>query len=132
MPLTDSQLKHLLGFVGYGTLTANTWFIGMEEGGGGEANILARLNFKAAEDCAEAHRQLGITRFHIQPGSPSCQPKVQRTWGRMAHLMLLLEGKEPTTESRRLYQAERLGRTHGDTLLMELMPLPKRSLREWG
>ncbi len=43
-PLTDSELDHLLNFIGYGTLDADVWFLGMEEAGGGEANIRAELH----------------------------------------------------------------------------------------
>jgi len=35
-PLTDAQLNHLLAFIGYGSLQADVWFVGMEEGGGSD------------------------------------------------------------------------------------------------
>jgi hypothetical protein len=35
-PVTDSELSHLLNFIGYGTLDADVWFLGMEEAGGDE------------------------------------------------------------------------------------------------
>jgi hypothetical protein len=41
--LTDRELIHLLEFVGYGTLDAGVWFLGMEEAGGGEDNLRKRL-----------------------------------------------------------------------------------------
>lgn len=123
--LTDAELQHLLAFVGYGHLNAKVWFIGMEEGGGGEANLRARLKFKPVEDCAKAHEILGITRLH------GPQPRIQRTWRGMCYLMLRLAGQTPNAENIRRYQADHLGRTHGDTLLCELMPLPKPSLGHW-
>ena len=64
MTLNDSELEHLLDFVGYGRLDAPVWFLGMEEAGGGEDNLRARLKFGTVEDCAEAHRLLGITKHH--------------------------------------------------------------------
>ena len=63
-PLTDKELEHLLSFIGYGSLDADVWFLGMEEAGGGEANIHTRLNFQTIEDNAEAHKMLGVTNLH--------------------------------------------------------------------
>jgi hypothetical protein len=51
----------------------------------------------------------------------------------MSEFMLRLGGlTEQTTEDRRNYQVEKLGRTNGDTLLLELLPIPKRSIDTWG
>lgn len=72
-PLTDSELDHLLNFIGYGTLDADVWFIGMEEAGGGEDNIRTRLKFRTVEDNAMAHKMLGVTNLHWG------KRKIQRT-----------------------------------------------------
>ena len=64
LPLSDSDLDHLLNFIGYGRLEADVWFLGMEEAGGGEANIRARLKFRPVEDNAEEHKMLGVTHLH--------------------------------------------------------------------
>ncbi|HCB50631.1 MAG TPA: hypothetical protein DEP47_14220 [Chloroflexi bacterium] len=45
-PLTDSELEHLLNFIGCGTLDADVWFLGNEEAGSGVANIRTRLKFR--------------------------------------------------------------------------------------
>jgi hypothetical protein len=50
----------------------------------------------------------------------------------MCHIMLRLEGREPTRENIRDYQANHLGRVHGRTLLTELMPIPKPAVSHWG
>ena len=63
-PLSDAELDHLLGFIGYRTLDADDWFLGMEEAGGGEANLRTRLKFRKVEDNAEAHRKLGVPHLH--------------------------------------------------------------------
>jgi hypothetical protein len=47
--LADSELDHLLNFIGHGRLDADVWFMGMEEAGGGEANIVAILNLQEAQ-----------------------------------------------------------------------------------
>jgi hypothetical protein len=57
---------------------------------------------------------------------------IQRTWRGMCYIMLGLENQEPSTENIRRYQAEQLGRAHGNTLLTELMPIPKPSVGSWG
>ena len=43
--LSDNELDHLLNFIGYGTLDADVWFLGMEEAGGGEAKICTLFDF---------------------------------------------------------------------------------------
>ncbi len=124
--LTDKQLERLLEFIGYGVLNAEYWFLGMEEGGGGEDNVRARLKFKQLEDCAEAHKILGITKHHFG------KRIIQQTWRGMCYIMLRLINEEPNAENIRNYQAEKLGRFNGNTLLYELMPLPKPSISKWG
>jgi hypothetical protein len=124
--LTDAELEHLLNFIGYGKLNADVWFLGMEEGGGGESNVRARLKFHSVEDCANAHRILGITKFHTG------RKRIQSTWRGMSYIMLRLEGKSVDRESIRNYQADYLGRFQGNSLLCELMPLPKPRINVWG
>jgi len=124
--LQPNELEHLLNFVGYGRLEAPVWFLGMEEAGGGEANLRARLKFRTMEDCAEAHRLLGITKHHWG------RRVIQRTWRGMCYLMLKLDNQATDAENIRNYQAESLGRFGGQTLLVELMPIPKSSLGAWG
>lgn len=125
-PITDEQLNHLLDFVGYGTLNADVWFLGMEEAGGGEQNIRTRLEFQAIEDCAEAHKKLGVTKLHWG------KRIIQRTWRGMCYVMIRLEGMDPSTDNIRTYQAEKLGRFGGRTLLTELMPIPNPNIDRWG
>jgi hypothetical protein len=124
--LTEAELEHLLNFISYGKLSASVWFLGMEEGGGGEANIRTRLKFRLVEDCAEAHKLLGIPKFHTG------HKIIQRTWRGMCYIMLRLEGKPVDRESIRNYQADYLGRFQGTSLLCELLPIPKPSMNDWG
>ena len=124
--LTDEELEYLLDFIGYGNANAHVWFLGMEEAGGGEENISARLKFKQVEDCADAHKILGITKHH------SGKKIIQPTWRGMCYIMLCLEDKETDRESIRNYQADHLGRRHGNSLLLELMPIPKPRIDSWG
>ena len=86
-PLNSAQLQHLIDFIGYGRLDAPVWFIGMEEGGGGAANINARLNFQPVEDLRHAHvNLLKIPQFHynnLRTNTPIIQP----TWDGMCRIM---------------------------------------------
>lgn len=50
----------------------------------------------------------------------------------MCEFMLRVEGYPvPTVEDRRTYQAEHLGRTHGSSFLLELLPIPKPNISAW-
>ncbi len=100
MPLTEAELNHLVDFIGYGRLDADVWFLGMEEAGGDESNIRARLKFRPVEDNAEAHKMLSVTNLHWG------KRKIQGTWRGMCYIMLRLEGTEPTSENIRSYQVE--------------------------
>jgi hypothetical protein len=122
---SNAELNHLLSFIGYGALDAPIWFLGMEEAGGGQDNLTRRLSFDFVEDLASAHRKLGITKHHW--GHRVIQP----TWRGMCIIMLTLMDVEPTREAIRDYQANRLGRHDGETLLLELMPLPKVHHQAW-
>jgi hypothetical protein len=118
-PLADPQVNALLRFIGYGNLSADVWFLGMEEAGATDEHLRIRSAFAPVEDCAEAHRKLGITKH--QEGKRS----IQKTWRGMCWVMLELAGYVPTTELIRTYQATQLGRPGSDSLLLELMPIPK-------
>ena len=122
----DSEVEHLLNFLGYGNLSAPVWFLGMEEAGGGEENLRNRLSFKKAEDLYSGHKKLGITKHH--EGNRLIQP----TWRGMCVIMLTLMGRKVTRDEIRNYQAEHLGRHGDDTFLLELMPIPKASISSWS
>lgn len=81
--------------------------------------------FRPVEDNAEAHKMLRVTNLHWG------KRKIQRTWRGMCYIMLRLEVQEPTRENIRTYQAEKLGRFGGNTLLTELMPIPKPKVKRW-
>ena len=117
--LTQNQLDHLLKFVGYGRLDADIWFLVMEETGGSEENLRARLKFEQIEDLAKAHQLHGIT-------------KDQNSWRGTCEIMLRLDDKTPDDGMIQEYQSERLGQPHGATLLCALMPIPKSGSADWG
>ena len=126
-PLTELQLKSLMSFVGYGSLEAPIWFIGLEEAGGGEERLRTRSSFDAVMDIEKAHVLIGETSNF----GPTAEQ--QRTWWNMCELMLILAGTpEPSPVERLSYQTQRLGRLDGETLLLEVMPFPCPSLSDWN
>lgn len=125
-------MRNLLNFLGYGNPKASVWFIGQEERLAANADVgkqlLIRSLFPSVIDCAIAHAALEISRHHRSNGEPV---HVQRTWRAMCHLMLCLSGQELTKANVVEYQVSHLGATAGDTLLTELMPLPRENSRAW-
>ncbi len=120
-------------FYGYGDLSADIWFIGMEEGGGGSVeDIQSRLrvwddrNRKQVEDLAEYHVALGYARLFT--GS---NPPLQKTWSKLIRAQMIAEGKECGTQAIRAHQRDRLGRLGSGTCLLELMPLPSPGTSTW-
>jgi hypothetical protein len=120
------------GFFGYGNYRAKWWFVGMEEGGGGSLESVARRldaweHMGATElvDIALYHKELGGTRYSVD------RPPIQATWGKLIRIMIASEGWSITTENVRRYQRDRLGREHGDSALLELLPLPSPSASHW-
>jgi hypothetical protein len=128
----DALLEALIAtFYGYGDYRGRYWFVGMEEGGGRDfAEIAARL---ASWD-RYGRQELGSL-GHWGDGPPHPffreHPRLQRTWAALIRLTLSLQGAPVTTEAVRAYQRDRLGRADEDTCLLELLPLPARSTRDW-
>lgn len=124
-PLSDQELEQLIDFIGYGALDTPIWFVGIEEGGS-EKRLRNRLAFSQVEDLKNAHIKAGHKRNWGEV-------ELQDTWARMCWVMLELEGKDIYDQKLTLeYQANKLGRADGDTLLTELFPLPKKRLKDWG
>jgi hypothetical protein len=125
-PFTEEETDKLLSFIGYGTLSAPIWFVGWEEGGGGEANLHTRLRFEPAMDLGTAQRALGYADYFDPP-----RPKIQPTWSVLIKIILGPIGREADPQTVRRYQAIRLEAVNGDTLLAELLPLPGPSINKW-
>jgi hypothetical protein len=105
----------------------------MEEGLANETALLSDLNhrslFEPVMDLKEAHWGIANTRKWFDPQKTALQP----TWRPMCDLMLRRDGiTAPTLLDRKQYQARRLGRSDGDTLLTELLPYPHKKNSEWG
>lgn len=128
----DSLSRYMAEFVGYGPLTAKSWFLGPEQAGVENVEDLRRtltaweeLGASPVVDLHTFHTKLGVTRFFGE-NAPT-----QSTWRKLIRIALLIEGVEPTPQRIREYQANQLGRQEGDVLIGELLPLPKKSYASW-
>jgi hypothetical protein len=124
--------KFIRQFYGYGNYQGNFWFVGMEERGGNSLEDVAkRLHVwsyrgqRELEDVAEYHVQLGIDSFFPK------RPRIQRTWGKLIRILLAVKHLPFTTKQVCRYQRDYLGRSTGDTCLLELLPLPSPSTKNW-
>jgi hypothetical protein len=122
-------------FIGYGRIDAPVVFIGMEEGLADQEalkeDLRVRSTFEPVMDLEAAHRGIvdGQSLF-------SDSPRRQPTWRVMADVMLHYEGALPIDPSQRAlarkkYRAKRLGRSDGNSLLMELLPYPHKKASSW-
>ncbi len=131
-PLGNEQLQRLLNFKGYGRVEAPIWFIGMEEGVGGNANdeallytnIMTRVEKydRDVMDMVVAHKAMD---YHIDQLKAS--PTQVWTW--MAKIALALS--DDLAQSPLEYIRTQLGRTHGCTFLTELLPIPVVNNDSW-
>jgi len=131
--LNSVLLEEFMGrFFGYGELSAPIWFIGMEESGGesieeisGRLSAWAAGGKKTLDDLAAFHARFGDN-SRFAENAP-----VQSTWKELMRFALLARGQKDDLESIRKYQSTEFGRLGGHVALLELMPLPKRSLEDW-
>lgn len=134
MKLSAEQKTRLLNFIGYGRLETPLWFLGMEEGIGGQAglaqveqNILTRAaHFQSVEDLATSHDHFD---YDVR-----VQNKFTHVWLWMAKLTraLLHQASDwQDVQQAKDYIRTKLGRANGETLLTELLPLPALGLGHW-
>ena len=124
----DAVTTFIETFYGYGNWSAPVWFVGMEEGGGGTPEEIAKRIAAWAqrgrnelEDLVEYHHAIGVTRHF---GG-------QSTWAKLIRILCAIRGETPTQDDVRRVQADRFGRRNGDTALLELLPLPSRRMNQW-
>ena len=122
----------MTGFYGYGSHMADYWFVGMEEGGAGSAHEIVthlehwdRRGRKELEDLRDFQVTKGNDQYFIDT------PKLQSTWAGLARIALAAEGVEASVADVKAYQANSLGREHGNSCLLELLPLPSPSAGHW-
>jgi hypothetical protein len=119
--------KRLKNFWGYGNLKGSIWFIGMEEGLGEKESFpyerFASTAGKAVVDI------VGNTAAEHNVWFEMNAP-TQRTWRPLIFILLYLKhNRVPTLSEIREAQIAQFGRTKSDHAVLELMPLPSRSVK---
>ena len=117
-------------FWGYGNLSGDIWLVGMEEGFNDTKEVLIeRLAETAGRPILDIYEDLRSDPVHaswFKEGAPT-----QSTYRKFIYLLLYLRsGKEPTLEEIREYQIHNFGRKSSDHAILELMPLPCKSLNK--
>jgi len=124
--------ERIKNFWGYGNLNSPYWLIGMEEGYNAETEDLFK-RFKASE----GKQICDIEDLKIDPGSFSifeAGAALNRTYKRLIQMILYAEtGSLPENETVRTFQTELLGRKDSNNAILELMPLPSKSIdpKDW-
>ena len=131
--LDDTLVTSFLsGFYGYGSYSADYWFVGIEEGGAGSAEeIVTHLEHWVRRGRRELEdlRDFQVTKGNVDYFTGT--PKLQWTWAGLVRIVLGLEGAEASVAEVKAYQANNLGRQQGNTCLLELLPLPSPSTGHW-
>lgn len=130
MSPADYQIENIVKFLGYGRPSAPTWFVGLEEGLGGQTvedsrkNLAARGEFAQIMDMREAHLTLwagnkciDITRLK----------KITPVWIWMGRFLRARDGANnwEDTDAAKEYVRCHLGRKDGPAFLTELSPIPR-------
>lgn len=135
MTLSDKKKQKVLGFLGYGNPAGGTWFVGLEEGLGGQTdedsknNLTARGGFSEIMDLYDAHLSLmadgkPIDLLHLR--------SFTAVWLWMARLIRARQGEEDWEDigAAKVYIREKLGRSSGSVFLTELSPIPRSTLAD--
>jgi len=121
--------KRMKNFWGYGNLKSDIWFVGMEEGFDDTYETLyERFRVTADKQVIDISDDMKNCPDHMkwfQKGAPT-----QKTYRALISVLLYIRNnKEATLEEIREYQIEKFGRLHADHAILELMPLPSKSIR---
>lgn len=76
-------------------------------------------------DVRSFHEKIDMNRWF---GSTA---KLQTTWNKAIRILLSSQGINPTQEMVRTYQSEQFARVNSETCILELLPLPSRSISHW-
>ena len=121
--------ERIRNFWGYGNLNGPYWFVGMEEGYSEENETLLDRFSNFVPPNVRYIRPFKIDHGHVywfEEGAP-----IQPTWRRLVEMLIYSEtGKHPDKEAIRRFQIEHLGRIKSNHALLELMPLPSKSISE--
>ena len=127
-----SEIANILGFLGYGNPAGPIWFVGIEEGLGGqteadsEQNWLARGTFEPIMDLYDAHMRLCANGNKIDI---TTMKRLPQAWLWMARIALAHNGFSEWENQSAVtnYVCSKLGRKSEGTFLTELSPVPRAS-----
>ena len=139
----------LYNWLGYGNLDAETWFVGMEEGGAEvwrkpekplslEASLAIRATFKPAMDFQKVWRKL-YGYDDIGDGFPYLVASRNNVWRYIAAFYLYQRGKISYASSSNQQVEDKIteflkknfGSKKGDLFFCEFLPLPRQKREEW-
>ncbi len=139
--MLDSELlqQFMERFFGYGDLSADIWFVGMEEGGGNsEREITQRLvqweklGQGTVVDNADFHAGVQNSDGAFMSYFFKGRPKIQRTWAGLIRILLSVrDSQDNSADAVRAVQSSAWGRQDSDNCLLELLPLPSPGIGEW-
>jgi hypothetical protein len=128
--LTNERIKN---FWGYGDLESDVWFVGMEEGCDGSIpKLIKRFGATSSGEVFDICDDMQGDADHMawfKDGAPT-----QATYRKLIYLLLYFQThKEPSLDDIREYQIDHFGRKKNNHAVLELMPLPARSLhaKDW-
>jgi hypothetical protein len=132
LPNHDLIRAYAANFLGYGTWTAPFWFVGMEEGGGQSLTEFARRVQAWIDEGQPELLDLVSHQKRIRETESLSPPaSLQRTWARLIRALHVAHGIEPSRDTLLDYQQTRLGRSGGETTLLELLPFPSSNTHDW-
>lgn len=130
MEFKELLSQRISNFWGYGNFAGAVWHVGMEEGLGDSAeDFKNRIENTYNNELLDIVEGMPGVKDHLRwfEGRPSVQP----TWGGMIRIQLNIEGEECDTEKVRDYQAKNFGRYGSNNCVLDLMPLPSKSIGHW-
>lgn len=122
--------KRINNFWGYGNLNSNIWFIGMEEGfGGNMLDLLDRFNRTNNKSIVDLQDGMMDVKDHTKWFLPN--PNIQRTWSKLILILLTLNFEKKIDNQRiKEFQKKEFSRRLSNHCNLEFMPLPCRSVKE--
>lgn len=128
--LVEERIKN---FWGYGNFKSDIWFIGMEEGHTGDIeSLVKRLEATKDKETLDIYDDMKHFEAHMKWFEEGA--KTQATYRRLIYILLYLKNKvEPKIEEIRQFQIKEFGRKTSNHTVLELMPLPAKSIsaKDW-
>lgn len=120
-------------FWGYGNSDSDIWFVGMEEGFDGTlGDLTKRLENTYGKNFIDLKDDMKNIPDHYKWFM--YKPELQPTWSKLILILLTLQNKESIdNEEIRDYQLNEFGRNYANHSIIELMPLPSKSInkKDW-